>query len=63
MITNLTMTYWVYKDRSGYWRWQLVHNSNGKIISDSAEGYVNKSDCIHGLNLNASSGGCAIKER
>lgn len=62
MVTNFEMTYWVYKDRSGYWRWQLVHR-NGNIISDSAEGYVNKGDCIHGLNLNASSGGCAIKER
>lgn len=62
MVTNFEMTYWVYKDRAGYWRWQLVHR-NGNIISDSAEGYVNKSDCVHGLNLNASSGGCAIKER
>ena len=62
MVTNFEMTYWVYKDRASQWRWQLVHR-NGNIISDGAEGYVNKSDCVHGLNLNASSGGCAIKER
>ncbi len=63
MITNTTMTYWMYKDRSNQWRWQLVHNSNGKIISDSGEGYWNKSDCTHGINLNAGSNGAAIKER
>jgi len=63
MITNFNMTYWMYKDRVNNWRWQLVHNSNGKIIADSGEGYVNKADCIHGLNLCASSTGCAIKDR
>jgi uncharacterized protein YegP (UPF0339 family) len=63
MITNLTMTYWVYKDRQGYFRWQLVHNSNGKIIADSGEGYVNRADCLHGINLCATSGGCAVKDR
>lgn len=63
MVTNTSMTYWMYKDRAGQWRWQLVHNSNGKVISDSGEGYWNKSDCIHGINLNAGSNGCAIRER
>jgi uncharacterized protein YegP (UPF0339 family) len=63
MVTNFTMTYWMYKDRAGQWRWQLVHNSNGKIIADSGEGYVNKSDCIHGINLTAQSNGCAVKDR
>ena len=63
MVTNHTMTYWIYKDRVNNWRWQLVHNSNGKIIADSGEGYVNRSDCVHGINLCAMSSGCAIKDR
>jgi len=62
MVTNFEMTYWVYKDRVGQFRWQLVHR-NGNIVSDSGEGYVHKADCIHGLNLNVGSTGCAIKER
>lgn len=63
MVTNTTMTYWMYKDRANQWRWQLVHNSNGKVLADSGEGYYNKSDCIHGINLTAQSGGCAVRER
>lgn len=63
MITNTTMTYWMYKDRANQWRWQLIHNSNGKTISDSGEGYHNKTDCRHGITLNATSGGCAVRER
>ena len=63
MITNHTMTYWMYKDRVGAWRWQLIHNSNGKIIADSGEGYWNKADCRHGIAITAASGGCAVQER
>lgn len=32
----------VYRDAEGDWRWKAVA-ANGKIIADSAEGYVNKS--------------------
>jgi uncharacterized protein YegP (UPF0339 family) len=56
------MTYWVYKDRALNWRWQLVHK-NGNIIADSGEGYVNKADCLHGIDLCATSRGCAVKDR
>jgi uncharacterized protein len=63
MVTDQTKTYWMYKDRVGHWRWQLIHNSNGKIIADSGEGYVNKEDCRHGIRLTATSGGCAVRER
>jgi len=44
-------TYYVYRDRLGHYRWRLVHNSNGKTIADSGEGYVRKSDCLHGINI------------
>lgn len=44
------MTYIVYKDRANHWRWRLVAGNN-RIIADSGEGYVNKSDCISAINL------------
>ena len=44
------MAYYVFQDRAGYWRWHLKA-ANGKIIADSGEGYVNKSDCLHGITL------------
>jgi uncharacterized protein len=56
------LTYWVYKDRSGYFRWQLIHR-NGNIIADSGEGYVNRADCINGISLCASSNGAPIRDR
>jgi uncharacterized protein YegP (UPF0339 family) len=40
----------IYIDGSGTWRWQLV-SSNGRVIADSGEGYVNKDDCLHGIGL------------
>jgi amphi-Trp domain-containing protein len=33
----------VYEDRSGEWRWRLVH-WNGNIIADSGEGYASRSN-------------------
>jgi len=46
----MTGAYWIYKDRVGQWRWQLVAG-NGKIIADSGEAYWNKNDCLHGVSL------------
>jgi uncharacterized protein YegP (UPF0339 family) len=43
-------TFELYKDRQGQFRWRLKA-SNGKIIADSGEGYVQKSDCQHGIDL------------
>lgn len=40
----------LYKDRVGHWRWRLV-SSNGRIVADSSEGYVNKGDAEHGITL------------
>ena len=40
----------VYKDKAGEWRWRL-RASNGKIIADSGEGYINKQDCEYGIGL------------
>lgn len=44
------MIYHLYKDAAGYWRWRLVA-ANNRIIANSGEGYVNKADCIHAIDL------------
>jgi uncharacterized protein YegP (UPF0339 family) len=43
-------TFVIYKDTSGQYRWRLLA-SNNKIIADSAESYLNKTDCEHGISL------------
>lgn len=40
----------VYQDNAGEWRWR-IRATNGEIIADSAEGYVDRADCEHGLEL------------
>lgn len=40
----------VYQDKGGEWRWRLKAR-NGRVIADSAEGYVDQDDAIHGLKL------------
>lgn len=40
----------LYKDKSGEYRWRFRADNN-KIIADSGEGYINKSDCEHGIEL------------
>ncbi|MEM9347713.1 MAG: DUF1508 domain-containing protein [Planctomycetota bacterium] len=36
--------YKIFKGNDGYWYWRFVA-SNGRQISRSTDGYVNKSDC------------------
>ena len=40
----------VYQDTADEWRWRAVA-ANGRTIADSAEGYVRRADCLHGLAL------------
>lgn len=40
----------VYKDNRGEWRWKFKA-SNGKIIAVSSEGYINKQDCEHAIEI------------
>jgi len=44
------MKFQVYKDKIGQYRWRLIA-TNGRVIADSGEGYVNKSDCLAGIQL------------
>ena len=43
-------TFQVYEDVGGEWRWRLVAG-NGRIIAASGEGYRDKQDCLHGIEL------------
>jgi uncharacterized protein len=54
------LTYKVYRDNKNEWRWRLKAE-NGDTIADSGEGYINKSDCLHGIELVKSSATAPIK--
>jgi uncharacterized protein len=50
-MADLTHPYFsLYKDANNQWRWNLKAK-NHKVIADSAEGYHNKQDAIHGIAL------------
>lgn len=40
----------IYLDSARQYRWRF-RSSNGKIIADSGEGYVRRSDCEHGIEI------------
>lgn len=44
------MHYEVYRDVARQWRWRL-RAANHRIIADSGEGYLHKSDCLTGIAL------------
>ncbi|WP_306016156.1 DUF1508 domain-containing protein [Oceanicaulis sp. MMSF_3324] len=56
------MYYVLYKDVQGYWRWTL-YAANNRKIANSGEGYFNKQDACHAIDLVASSKGVQIFER
>jgi uncharacterized protein YegP (UPF0339 family) len=45
----MAATFELYLDRTGEFRWRLVHQ-NGQIIADSGEGYTTKANAINGIN-------------
>ncbi len=55
------MSYRVYRDRSGEWRWRLLA-ANNRVIADSGEGYARKSDCLAGIRLVKGSGNAPTYE-
>lgn len=55
------MTYYMFRDRQGLWRWNLQAPNNRKI-ADSAESYHNKQDCLAGINLVKGSSQAPVKE-
>lgn len=56
------MQYVLYKDANGEWRWRLVA-ANGKNIASSGEGYANKADCLHAIDLVKSSKDVKVVEK
>ncbi|MDD1533306.1 MULTISPECIES: YegP family protein [unclassified Bradyrhizobium] len=44
------MFFYLYKDGRSQWRWTL-YAANHKKIADSGEGYWNKADAQHGIDL------------
>jgi uncharacterized protein len=44
------MYFSLYRDRANQWRWTLFASNHLKI-ADSAEGYWNKADAQHGIDL------------
>ena len=51
----------VYKDNAGEWRWSLKA-ANGRVIADSGEGYRDRGDCIHAIELVRSLNKAPVKE-
>lgn len=54
------MYYYMYKDTSGYWRWNLKA-ANHEIIA-SGEAYHNRSDCLSAINLVKASNAAPVYE-
>jgi uncharacterized protein YegP (UPF0339 family) len=44
------MFFYLYRDAANQWRWTL-YAANNKKIADSGEGYQNKADAQHGIDL------------
>lgn len=44
------MTYWLYRDTQGQYRWYL-QAANGRKIANSGEGYHHRDDCIAAVTL------------
>lgn len=55
------MTYYVYKDAQGYWRWYLSAGNNRKI-ANAGEGYYNQQDCLQAINLVKGSASVPVRE-
>jgi uncharacterized protein len=55
------MHFLVFRGRVNRWYWSL-YASNGEKIADSAEGYMNKDDCKHGIALVRSASMAPIRE-
>ena len=53
------MTYYVFKDTLGQYRWRLTATNN-KIIATSGEAYWNKADCLAAISLVKSSGSAPV---
>ena len=56
------MYFVMYRDAQGFWRWTL-YASNHRKVANSGEGYYNKADARHAIDLVASTKGAPVHER
>ena len=54
------MYFQIYRDKIGEWRWRLRAKNHEPIAS--GEGYKNKSDCLHAIELVKSSSDAPVNE-
>jgi uncharacterized protein len=53
----------IIKDSAGEFRWRLRASGNNEPIADSGEGYKNKDDCKHGIDLvKAEAAGATVQD-
>ena len=47
-----TTPYWfyVYKGKDGRWYWRF-YAPNNEIVATAGQGYINRVDCVAGINL------------
>jgi uncharacterized protein len=57
--TSAHLSYQIFKDRSGAWRWRLM-TAQGKVIASSGEGYETKLACLATIELVKQSGSAPI---
>jgi len=55
------MYFQIFRDTANYWRWRLK-SANHQIVATSGEGYVNKNDCVHAVDLVKSAWNAPIYE-
>ncbi|HVU35025.1 MAG TPA: DUF1508 domain-containing protein [Opitutaceae bacterium] len=56
------MTYYMYKDTQGYWRW-LLEGANNRKIAKSGEIYYNETACFEAITLVKGSADAPVKKR
>ncbi|MBH1971610.1 DUF1508 domain-containing protein [Moraxellaceae bacterium AER2_44_116] len=56
------MHFEIYQDVNLQWRWTLFA-SNGYKVANAGEGYLNKQDCHHGINLVQRAFNAPIREK
>jgi uncharacterized protein YegP (UPF0339 family) len=53
------MEYTIYQDAKREWRWHFT--TNGRVIADSGEGYVNRQDAERGIQIMKNSADALVK--
>ena len=60
-VRNRTIAFYLYLDRQGRWRWELV--APGGRIAVSGRGYMSKKDCRESIDLVQGAAAAPVYER